>query len=210
MAELELMIEYPNQNWFPADINIGQLEAVMQEAFRRRDMAVVPEYFVKGSEFAPQNLLYFVFGRGKNGGKNVEGGVVATGENIDGRDVAYLCKVFMGDAYSGNGEMKEMFPFAISHAHDNLRVPVMWRTSDHGLSQFYARYSDTPTIEVNGFYVQGAGFFDKATGRELFEGASQLFDKGAYKIGYKKRTVLPLKPEASAAAPAGTHYTAAA
>src|SRR3989338_6088340 len=198
---LDLRIEHPIGGWFPADVKISQLEAVMQESFEKRSMVVVPEYFIRGSEYSPQNLLFMIFGRERTPSKDIGSGLITTQEIIDGIPIDYYCKIFVGEPHTGNGAMRDMIHMARQY-RDGTQIPGLLRTSDPQLSRTYSKYSDTPPTEINGFHIHGFGFYDKATGKELFEGAAALFDKAAHKIAHKKRTVIPISSEVLSVSPA--------
>ena len=87
---LDLRIEHPVDGWFPADVNVGELEARMQDAFRRRERRVLHDYFVRGSEYSPQSLLYLIIGRDRGNG-SIGSGLVATREIVDGVAIDYYC-----------------------------------------------------------------------------------------------------------------------
>lgn len=198
---LDLEIEHPRGGWFPASVNIGELEARMQESFSRRGQRVLSGYFIKGSGFDPHNLLYLIVGRERTNGKSIGSGLVATRETMGDFEFDYYCKIFTTTGHSGSGAMRDMLNMARQYKNDGIVRPALLRTSDPGLSETYARYSDTLTLEINGFYVHGFGFFDKATGTELFKGASEMFERAANYVANKKRTVVPIHTEPPRPAP---------
>ena len=91
--------------------------------------------------------------------------------------------------------MRGMFQMARQYKSDGIVRPGLLRTSDPVASEIYAKYSEAPPLRINGFDIYGFGFYDKATGRETFEGAADIFRKAAAKVAYKTRSVVPINAD---------------
>ena len=200
MPKIHNALRHPNGNGFPTEFPISELERVLQESFSSVGMCVRGEYFVKGSNYYPQNLSFFVlsyynWGNRFKHGKRLVAETIVTNEEVDDFKFKYIDKFAVVPKLQQNGIGEHMIRIATNCIDPDK--PTILRTSTNESDNFYSRYSDRDRLVVQTksgvFFIHCFGFFNKETGKDLFEGAKEKFYQAAYYVAQKPKTTLPLE-----------------
>src|SRR3989338_4048372 len=127
----------------------SELEVLINECFRERNMELVPDYF---SLPMWHNFEYMLLLRDSQKDDRIVGGLIAFHIKMPhGIDFMLYDKIFVHPDYRGNGAYKDMiayarqFDFQVINRHypsGKPLIPAGLRTSEGGLSLKYGELSD--------------------------------------------------------------------
>lgn len=193
-----------HNNHFPSEFKIGELEQILQQSYSTRGRMVVPEYFVEGSCYYPENpsflvIPYYGWVNQLGRGKVKVGEVIVTNEKIkvfvndkqEDFEFGYIDKFGIVPKYQENGIGNRTLNVTVKL----IAKPTILRTSDVESHKWYSKRSDIngTVLEKSGlFYTHGFGFLDKNSGEELFGGARGKFTQASISVAIKPMTVVPI------------------
>ncbi len=189
------VIPYRPEDGISPHSELGNLEGVLQEAFRSEGKRIIRAYFEPRSPIYPQRLEFVVEATKAVEDEPLAGALVATLETTGSIKFVYYDKIGVAPPYQDNGVMGRLLTHAAkAGANRGIYISAL-RTTIPRAHKRYTIKSDIRT-KIRKYYIHGFGFIDKKTGREKFDNARKKFREIARYIASLPPTAVPIEQAA--------------